>query len=173
MTHHDAGISRPNGVSQRTLNGMKTPNPRCFGVWGVISKKVEAKKPNRINIRSGNIWVSASADRALLALRGSVKQQASVCRNARRIETQVCGEIQFARRTLASSRRHSSRWLASPFVPFVQMAVSVAGGSSVSSTAELLTSRRRASLATPATPPGTTPSAIGYTLSSGGSASPP
>jgi hypothetical protein len=29
-------------VSQRTLNGMKTPNPRCFGVWGVIGKRVES-----------------------------------------------------------------------------------------------------------------------------------
>jgi hypothetical protein len=39
---------------------MKTPNPRCVGVWGVIGKKIEAKKPNRvsakcaINIRPGN-----------------------------------------------------------------------------------------------------------------------
>ena len=48
---HDAGIFRPNGVSRRTLNGMKTPNPRCFGVWGVIGKKVEAKNPNGVSAK--------------------------------------------------------------------------------------------------------------------------
>jgi hypothetical protein len=42
-----------NGVSRRTLNGMKAPNPRCFGVWGVIviGKKVEAKKSNRVSAK--------------------------------------------------------------------------------------------------------------------------
>jgi hypothetical protein len=48
---HDAGIFRPNGVSRRTLNGMETPNPRCFGVWGVIGKKFEAKKSNRVSAK--------------------------------------------------------------------------------------------------------------------------
>jgi hypothetical protein len=35
---HDAGSFRPNGVSRRTLNGMKAPNPRCFGVRDVIGE---------------------------------------------------------------------------------------------------------------------------------------
>jgi hypothetical protein len=27
---------------------MITPNPRCFGVWGVIGKRAEVEKPNRV-----------------------------------------------------------------------------------------------------------------------------
>jgi hypothetical protein len=30
---------------------MKTPNPRCFGVWRAIGKKVEAEKPNRFSAK--------------------------------------------------------------------------------------------------------------------------
>jgi hypothetical protein len=30
---------------------MKTLNPRCFGVWGVIGKKVEAKNPNGVSAK--------------------------------------------------------------------------------------------------------------------------
>jgi hypothetical protein len=48
---HDAGIFRPNGVSRRPINGMKIPNPRCFGVWGVLGKKAEVQKPNRISAK--------------------------------------------------------------------------------------------------------------------------
>jgi hypothetical protein len=39
-------------VSRRTLNGIKTPNPRCFGFWRAIGKKVEAEKPNRLSALS-------------------------------------------------------------------------------------------------------------------------
>jgi hypothetical protein len=46
---HDAGSFRSNGVSRRTLNGMKPLNPRCFGVRGVIGKKSEVQKPNRVS----------------------------------------------------------------------------------------------------------------------------
>ena len=48
---HDAGVFRPNGVSRRNFDGMKTPNPRCFGVWVVIGKKVEAKNPNGVSAK--------------------------------------------------------------------------------------------------------------------------
>jgi hypothetical protein len=30
---------------------MKTPNPRCFGVWRAIGKKIEAEKPNRLSAK--------------------------------------------------------------------------------------------------------------------------
>jgi hypothetical protein len=30
---------------------MKIPNPRCFGVWRAIGKKVEAEKPNRVSAK--------------------------------------------------------------------------------------------------------------------------
>jgi hypothetical protein len=32
---------------------MKTPNPRCFGVWGVIviGKRAEVEKPNRVSAK--------------------------------------------------------------------------------------------------------------------------
>jgi hypothetical protein len=50
---HDAGIFRPNGVSRRNFDGLKTPNPSSFGDWGVIGKKVEAKNPtgSQLNAR--------------------------------------------------------------------------------------------------------------------------
>ena len=48
---HDAGVFRANGVSRRTLNGMITPNPRCFGVWGVIGKRVEVENPNGVSAK--------------------------------------------------------------------------------------------------------------------------
>jgi hypothetical protein len=49
---HDAGIFRPNGVSGRNFDGLKTPNPSSFGDWGVIGKKVEAKNPNGVSAKS-------------------------------------------------------------------------------------------------------------------------
>jgi hypothetical protein len=48
---HDAGIFRPNGVSRRAVNGLKSLNPRCFGVWGVIGKRIEVEKPNRVSAK--------------------------------------------------------------------------------------------------------------------------
>jgi hypothetical protein len=54
---HDADVFRPNGVSRRNFDGMKTPNPRCFGVWVVIGKKVEAKNPNGVSAKRGRVCV--------------------------------------------------------------------------------------------------------------------
>jgi hypothetical protein len=30
---------------------MITPNPRCFGVWGVIGKRVEVENPNGVSAK--------------------------------------------------------------------------------------------------------------------------
>jgi hypothetical protein len=30
---------------------MKTPNPRCFGVWGVIGRKAEVQNPNGVSAK--------------------------------------------------------------------------------------------------------------------------
>jgi hypothetical protein len=41
---------------------MKALNPRCFGVWGVIGKKVEAKNPNGVSAKcaiSIAVWCCA------------------------------------------------------------------------------------------------------------------
>jgi hypothetical protein len=38
-------------LDQENLNGTKALNPRCFGVWGVVGKKVEAKKSNRVSAK--------------------------------------------------------------------------------------------------------------------------
>ena len=37
---------------------MITPNPRCFGVWGVIGKRVEVENPNGVSAKCaiGRIW---------------------------------------------------------------------------------------------------------------------
>ena len=48
---HDAGIFRPNKVSRRNFDGMKTPNPRCFGVWGGIGRKAEVQNPNGVSAK--------------------------------------------------------------------------------------------------------------------------
>jgi hypothetical protein len=37
---------------------MKTPNPRCFGVWRAIGKKVEAEKPNRFSAKCAILRIS-------------------------------------------------------------------------------------------------------------------
>jgi hypothetical protein len=61
---HDAGIFRPNGVSRRNFDGMKTPNPRCFGVWVVIGKKVEAKNPNEVSAKCAMVLLSRGTNPA-------------------------------------------------------------------------------------------------------------
>jgi hypothetical protein len=33
----------------------KNPNPRCFGVWVVIGKKVEAKNPNGVSAKCAKL----------------------------------------------------------------------------------------------------------------------
>jgi hypothetical protein len=48
---HDAGIFRPNKVSRRNFDGMKTPNPSCFGVWGGIGRKAEVQNPNGVSAK--------------------------------------------------------------------------------------------------------------------------
>jgi hypothetical protein len=53
---HDAGIFRPNGVSRRNFDGLKTPNPSSFGDWGVIGKKIEAKNPNGVSAKCAIIF---------------------------------------------------------------------------------------------------------------------
>jgi hypothetical protein len=46
-----AGIFRPNEVSRRNFDGMKTPNPRCFGVWGGLGRKAEVQNPNGVSAK--------------------------------------------------------------------------------------------------------------------------
>jgi hypothetical protein len=41
---------------------MKTPNPRCFGVWRAIGKKVEAEKPNRFSAKCAIAHVDLDPD---------------------------------------------------------------------------------------------------------------
>jgi hypothetical protein len=48
---HDAGVFRPNGVSRRNFDGLKTPNPSSFGHRVCIGKKVEAKNPNGVSAK--------------------------------------------------------------------------------------------------------------------------
>jgi hypothetical protein len=66
---HDAGIFRPNGVSRRTLNGIKTLNPGCFGVWGVTGKKAEYKSQtgSQLNARYVCVYFYCSYSRCGLA----------------------------------------------------------------------------------------------------------
>jgi hypothetical protein len=48
---HDAGVFRPNGVSRRNFDGLKTPNPSSFGHWVCLSKKVVGKNPNGVSAK--------------------------------------------------------------------------------------------------------------------------
>jgi hypothetical protein len=49
--HHDAGVFRPNGVSRRNFDGLKTPNPSSFGHWVCLGKKVVGKNPNGVSAK--------------------------------------------------------------------------------------------------------------------------
>ena len=48
---HDAGVFRPNAVSRRNFDGLKTPNPSSFGHRVCLGKKVEAKNPNGVSAK--------------------------------------------------------------------------------------------------------------------------
>jgi hypothetical protein len=48
---HDAGVFRPNEVSRRNFDGLKTPNPSSFGHRVCLGKKVEAKNPNGVSAK--------------------------------------------------------------------------------------------------------------------------
>jgi hypothetical protein len=48
---HDAGVFRPNGVSRRNFDGLKTPNPSSVGHWVCLGKKVVGKNPNGVSAK--------------------------------------------------------------------------------------------------------------------------
>jgi hypothetical protein len=64
---HDAGVFRPNGVSRRNFDGLKTPNPSSFGHRVCPSKKVVGKNPNGVSakcaiIAQGSFMLSVTTD---------------------------------------------------------------------------------------------------------------
>jgi hypothetical protein len=48
---HDAGVFRPNGVSRRNFDGLKTPNPSSFAHRVCLGKKVVGKNPNGVSAK--------------------------------------------------------------------------------------------------------------------------
>jgi hypothetical protein len=67
-------------VSRRTLNGMITPNPRCFGVWGVIGKRVEVENPNGVSAKCAICPGLGLRYRLTNSIELELKSQCATCR---------------------------------------------------------------------------------------------
>jgi len=67
---HDAGVFRPNAVSRRNFDGLKTPNPSSFGHRVCLGKKVEAKNPNGVSAKCAIGRISSASPQLGAAKRG-------------------------------------------------------------------------------------------------------
>jgi hypothetical protein len=52
------------------LNGMEALHPRCFGVRGVVGKKAEVQKPNRVSGLRSQVSVPVSYSAIPIGERG-------------------------------------------------------------------------------------------------------
>jgi hypothetical protein len=56
---------------------MKTPNPRCFGVWGGIGRKAEVQNPNGVSAKCAISPIIAAAARKPRIRIGTISRKTS------------------------------------------------------------------------------------------------